>query len=173
MAPATMEEGSMSNLFSIGEYVRRKMDGRVGRVKTVQPWHEGGFAYSVDLDPQRPANEDVWSGTEAAWERASNIHAHVSTSSRDCDGDYSGGHVDEMTLEERCDQFGDLHFRERVLGNVVTLHGYGELKVTPEGLEWHEQTDEGYRAASVRWCEDACADERPWQRDHRAEAAGY
>jgi len=166
----------MEQQFSVGEYVERIMDGKVGRVKSVQPYEHDGiedFCYAVDLDPQRPANGDVWSGTTQAWRRAYRVHAHVSTSSRDCDGDYSGGHVDELTLEERCDQFGDLHFKERVLGNVVTLHGYGDLKVTPEGLEWHEQTEEGYRAASVRWCEDECAEERPWQRDHRAESMGY
>jgi hypothetical protein len=160
--------------FSIGEYVRRKMDGKVGVVKSVQPWHEGGFAYSVDLDPSRPSNEDVWSGTEAAWEPAFKIHAHVSTRSRDCDGDYSGGSMYELTLEERCDQFGDLHFKERVMASIVSLHGHGTLTVDSDtGISWHEDTEEGYREAEALWCESDCGEERPWQRDHRAEAAGY
>jgi hypothetical protein len=103
----------------------------------------------------------------------SDLHAHITTASRDCDGDYSGGHVAEMTTLEKADEFADLHFKERVLGNVVTLHGHGTLTVRPGGLSWNEQTDEGYRAAEVRWCEEGCEGERSWQRDHRAEEMGY
>jgi len=101
------------------------------------------------------------------------LHAHMEGSSRDCDGDYSRGHVYEMTTLEKDDQFGDLHFKQRVIGNIVSLHGHGTLTVTPERVRWHEQTEEGYSAAEITWCEDECADTRSWQRDHRAEAAGY
>lgn len=101
------------------------------------------------------------------------LHAHVSGSSRDCDGKYTFGRVEEMNDEERGDDLGDLHFKDRVLSNTVTLHGHGELTVKPEGLSWFEQTDEGYRESTVRWCEDDCPDMRSWQRDHSAEAAGY
>jgi len=161
--------------FSIGEWVERVFDGKVGVVKRIQPY-DGDFAFYVDLDPTRrvkACDEELWAGTTPAWRRHYRWHAHVTEESRDCDGRYSGGHVDEMTLEERCDQFGDLHFKERVAMNVVSLHGHGELTVTPSGLSWHEQTDEGYRAATVRWCEEECSDERSWQRDHRAESMGY
>lgn len=156
--------------FSVGEYVKRRMDEKVGRVKSVNVYN-GDWLYSVQFDPRD--TEDVWSGTTGAWKRATDVHAHVSTESRDCDGRYTGGHVVEMTLEERCSAFGELEFKGRVLTNVVTLHGAGTLQVTPDGLEWWEQTDEGYSAADVRWCEDECPDERPWMRDHTAEAAGY
>ena len=101
------------------------------------------------------------------------LHAHMTSASRDCDGDYTAGHVYEMTTQEKADQFSDLVFKDRVLANVVSLHGYGTLTVTPEGIEWREDTEEGYRAVDVRWCEDECPEERSWQRDHRAEAAGY
>lgn len=169
----------MQQQFSVGEWVERIFDGQVGVVKRVQPGvgdAEGDFYFYVDLDPHRrvkAADEDLWAGTTGAWRRHYRWHAHVTTSSRDCDGDYSGGHVDEMTLEERCDQFGDLHFRERVAMNVVSLHGEGTLTVSSTGVHWHEQTEEGYRAADVRWCEEDCPDERSWQRDHSAERAGY
>jgi hypothetical protein len=168
----------MEQQFSIGEWVERKFDGAVGVVKKVQESEpEGDFYFYVDLAPHSHRggllDTDLWAGTTGAWRRHFRLHAHVETSSRDCDGDYSGGHTDEMTTQERCDQFGDLHFKERVLGNVVTLHGEGTLEVSPSGLHWHEQTEEGYRRADVTWCEDECEDERPWQRDHRAEAAGY
>lgn len=101
------------------------------------------------------------------------VHAHISEQSRDCDGTYSSGRMEVMTHEEQADEFGDLHFQQRILGNVVTLHGQGRLEVTPEGLSWHERTDEGFRAADVRWCTDECANESAWQRDHRAEEMGY
>jgi hypothetical protein len=103
----------------------------------------------------------------------SGLHAHVTTASRDCDGDYSSGYVLEMSTLEKDDQFPDLTFKDRVMGSIVSLHGHGTLTVTPEGLAWHEQTEEGYRAADVRWCEEGCEGERSWQRDHRAESMGY
>jgi len=162
--------------FSIGEWVERKMDGAVGVVRKTQEYGED-LIYYVDLAPDVRRggllDNDLWAGNTGAWRRHFRWHAHVSSNSRDCDGDYSRGHVDEMTLQERCDQFGDLRFKERVLASTVTLHGEGTLEVTEHGLSWHEQTEEGYRAAEVTWCEDDCPDERSWQRDHRAEAAGY
>jgi hypothetical protein len=152
----------MKQEFSVGEWVERIFDGKVGVVKRIQPGvgdAEGDYYFYVDLDPHRGADEDLWAGTTAAWRRHHRLHAHSSTSSRDCDGDYTSGHVYEMTLEERC--YDSLH----------SLHG--TLTVTEDGLEWYEQTEEGYRAASVRWCDDDCPDERSWQRDHRAESMGY
>jgi len=162
--------------FSIGEWVERKIDGAVGIVKKTQEYGED-LIYYVDLAPDVRRggllDTDLWAGNTGAWRRHFRWHAHVSSNSRDCDGSYSGGHVIEMTLEERCDQFGDLHFQQRVAGSTITFHGHGTLSVTPDGLEWHEQTEEGYRASSIRWCEEECDDTRSWQRDHSAEAAGY
>lgn len=100
------------------------------------------------------------------------LHAHVETDSRDCDSRYTGGHVLEMTTQERADAFPELTFKDRVLVGVVSLSGDGLLTVTEDGLSWHEQTEEGYRTAEVRWCEEDC-EEASWQRDHTAEAAGY
>jgi hypothetical protein len=162
--------------FSIGEYVQRKFDGAIGVVKRVHPYEED-FVYYVELDPATPGSEfaedRIWAGTREAWTRFFRMHAHMSSQSRDCDGDYSHGHVYEMTLAERTDQFGEITFKERVMGSTVSLHGTGELRVSPLGLEWHEDTEEGYRRVSVTWCEDECPHERSWQRDHRAEAMGY
>lgn len=101
------------------------------------------------------------------------LHAHITRQSRDCDGEYRSGHVAMLTFEEEADTFGDLRFKERVLASVVTLHGYGTLTVTPSGVGWHEQTEEGYSAAEVLWCGDTCATASPWQRDLSAERAGY
>jgi len=156
--------------FSVGEYVERRLDGKVGVVKKVQPY-EGDFAFYVNF--RDDLTDETWAGTTVAWRRHFRWHAHVTTSSRDCDGDYSGGHVVEMTLSERCDQFGEIHFKERVIGDTISVYGHGILNVAPEQVSWHEQTEEGYSAADVRWCEDDCPDTRSWQRDHRAEEAGY
>lgn len=158
----------MSAAFSVGEYVERVFDGKVGRVKRTEEY-EGAPLYYVQFGDA----EDVWAGTEPAWRPHFRTHAHADRRSRDCDGAYSSGNVYEMTLEERCDQFGDLRFKERVMGSVVSLHGHGELTVTPEGLDWHEETEEGFVAVAVEWCEEECADKRSWQRDHAAEAMGY
>lgn len=159
--------------FSIGEWVQRKFDGKVGRVHSVQKLGDTDIFY-VDLGDQRTKvrQEDLWAGSAGAWTRLFRQHAHVESKSRDCDGTYSSGYLAEMTVEERCDQMGDLHFQQRVLAGVVTLHGHGTLSVRPEGLSWHEVTDEGYSDKEVRWCEADCTDEA-WQRDHRAEAMGY
>lgn len=100
------------------------------------------------------------------------LHAHVETDARDCDGRYSQGYVLEKTTLERADDLGDYSFKTRVLAGVVSIHGSGTLSVTPDGLSWHEDTDEGYHRAEVRWCEDECED-CTWQRDHTAEREGY
>jgi hypothetical protein len=101
------------------------------------------------------------------------LHAHVTQESRDCDGRYTSGLVYEPTIDERADDFGDLHFKQRVIGYAINLHAEeGTLAVTPDGAIWHEMTEEGYVRSETRWCEDDCK-EASWQRDHSAEAAGY
>lgn len=101
------------------------------------------------------------------------LHAHIDNRSRDCDGDYSSGYVAEMTTQEKTERYPDLAFKERVVSGVVSLHSHGVLTVKPDGVTWNEQTDEGFRAVDVEWCEDECSDKRSWQRDHRAESMGY
>lgn len=102
------------------------------------------------------------------------IHTHVTRSARDCDGDYRSGGTDWPTYEEREHPHGDLLFRERIVANMVNTHGYGTLTVTPGAAEWYEQTDEGYLRIHARWCvEDGCPGDMHWQRDLRAEEAGY
>lgn len=100
-------------------------------------------------------------------------HAHIEIESRDCDGMYSVGRVDKMTAKERTETtFSDLAFKDRVITSIISVHGYGSLNVTPEGVFWNESTEEGYRRVDVTWCNDTCAT-LSWQRDHSAEAAGY
>jgi hypothetical protein len=114
------------------------------------------------------------------------LHAHVDTYARDCDG----GHGNEYTvgfndseLKERNDadgvnDFSDIHFMERVMMSVASPYAveYGmTVKVDDDGIEVHEQTDEGYRTATVRWCHDADCDPNAQGpvHDEYAEMMGY
>ena len=105
------------------------------------------------------------------------LHAHVSTASSDCDGPMYRSYVSEMNDDERCnDQYGDLEFKQRILGNHVSFHSeFGvNVEVSAEGFVTHELTDEGYRSADVTWCEDeACDPNAATQRDIFAEQMGY
>jgi hypothetical protein len=105
-----------------------------------------------------------------------NLHAHTSTYSVDCDGPFYRDYVESMREDEREDQFADLVFKERVLGNHVSFHSEGGVKVEVDrhGFFMREATDEGHRSAEVRWCEDeSCDPNAAWQRDVFAEQMGY
>lgn len=113
-----------------------------------------------------------------------NLHAHVSTASADCDGPFYRDYVTALNDDERAmhdkaqgvNDFHDLVFKERVLGNHVSFHSEGgvTVKVDSDGFHMHEQTDEGYRSAEVRWCEDEdCDPNAASQRDVYAEMMGY
>lgn len=161
--------------FLVGEPVERIVDGLVGKVVRVDPWHNGGFAYAVDpsREPMQGHADDIWSGTEGAWRSMRRGHAHVVQNSRDCDGDYEHRHVDRPNALERTEEFGDLAFKERVMGSVVSLHAEGALTVTPEGMHWNQPTDEGYVHTEVWWCDEDDCDDKSTQRDFRAESMGY
>jgi hypothetical protein len=112
-----------------------------------------------------------------------NLHAHVSTSSSDCDGpmyrDYVATMNDAEQAEDRegdergYNNFADLHFKARILSNHVSFHAVCEISTNEDGFHVHENTDEGYRAAEVRWCEDECDESLASQRDVYAEMMGY
>lgn len=104
-----------------------------------------------------------------------NLHAHIATASSDCDGPMYRDYVTTMNAAEQADQFGDLAFKERVMGNHVSFSPLDkvQVEVTSEGFTMHDVTDEGYRSAEVRWCEDECADGEYSQRDVYAEMMGY
>jgi hypothetical protein len=112
----------------------------------------------------------------------SNLHAHVDTSSRDCDGPQYNSWVtslndDEIAEHEKAqgiNDFHDLHFKARVLSHHVSFHAEGEVHYYPEGFTVSEPHDEGYHNVEVRWCEDEDCD--PNARSHRdvyAEMMGY
>lgn len=164
------------NEFVVGEYVRRRLDGLVGVVKEIAIF-QGDASYKVDLGrpPIAPdMKDDCWWGTAEAWERAVLTHAHVDTRSADCDGTYDKGYTDVPSTLERCSQFGELEFKERVMCSVVSLSAeHGTLEVTATGIEWRQPTEEGYSNTSVTWCEKEDCDRSSYQRDFRAEAMGY
>lgn len=112
------------------------------------------------------------------------LHAHVSTASADCDGPFYRDYVsslspDEIAEHERANgvnDFHDLHFKERILGNHVSFSPLMvvDVRITPEGFTTREDTEEGYRYAEVRWCEDeSCDPNAASQRDVYAEMMGY
>ena len=117
---------------------------------------------------------------------ASNVHAHIDTESQDCDSRYTNCYIMRVDpdLDQREDYEGDgeIAFRGRVVAHIVSGYTtvYGTLKVegnedtgVTERLTWHESTEEGYRAADVRFCYDEyCVDETLY-RDHTAESMGY
>ena len=163
----------MNELFIVGEWVERRWDKTIGIVRSIERYDDEVFYY-VELQRLGFAPEDnTVVGSEGAWQRHHRVHAHVSTRSRDCDGEQSRGHTAELTDEERCDSFGDLSFKNGVIANAITIHGYGTLEVEPEYVDWHEETDEGSRWTNIQWCEEACGEIRPWFRDLEAEKAGY
>lgn len=113
-----------------------------------------------------------------------NLHAHVSTAASDCDGPLYRDYITELNDDERAmheqangvNDFHDLTFKERVLGNHVSFHPENEVwvKVTEDGFTTSERTDEGYQSAEVRWCEDeSCDPNAASQRDVFAEQMGY
>lgn len=111
-----------------------------------------------------------------------NLHAHVFTASADCDGPLHSHYVtalNDAELAHHAEQdgindFHDLMFKERVMGNHVSFHAHVSVSVTPSGFTMSEQTDEGYRSAEVCWCEDAkCDPHAAYQRDVYAEMMGY
>lgn len=160
--------------FLIGEQVERVMDGAVGKVMTISEF-DGGITYLVNLgrEPMEGHTDDCWWEAEQAWRRHFRTHAHVVTNSRDCDGDYEHRHVDRPSAIERTEEFGDLNFKERVMGYIISFHVEGTLAVTPKGMLWTQDTEEGYIRSEVWWCEQDDCDDQSTQRDFRAEQAGY
>lgn len=115
---------------------------------------------------------------------STSLHAHVSTSSRDCDGGHGQDYITTLNDEERAEHvrangindFHDLHFKNRVLGNHVSFSPLAkvEVEVTEHGFTMSEATEEGYRSAEVTWCEDTdCDSDAGGQYDQFAEAMGY
>lgn len=158
-------------MFVIGEWVIRRFDGCRGQVREVAEY-EGFTSYKVELSRHGSAEDNTFWGTEQAWESAFTLHAHVETSSADCDGTHSRGYVDVMDVSERCETFGDLSFKERIARSIISFTGRGTLNVNEYGVQWMEETEEGYRHVVATWCEKMC-ELQTWQRDHRAEEMGY
>jgi hypothetical protein len=104
------------------------------------------------------------------------LHAHVSRSQRDCDGPTYDSYVEVFNDTEVAEyeaaqvrgynDFSDLHFKGRVLSGEVAFHAESaEVQITSDGFQYHEPTDEGFRAVDVRWCEDESCD--TGERSHR------
>lgn len=114
---------------------------------------------------------------------STNLHAHVSTASADCDGpmyrDYvlslSESELAEHIAADGVNDFHEIHFMERALCSVASPYAACQMtvKIDDDGIDVYERTEEGYRSAQVRWCRDECDENETSQRDVYAELAGY
>lgn len=118
-----------------------------------------------------------------------NLHAHVSTAARDCDGPIYREWVETLNDAERkmhedsfneagesINDFHDYAFRERLLSAHVSFHPEFVVRVEIQeaGFTMSEETEEGFRSAEVEWCEDPKCDLlAKSQRDVYAEQMGY
>lgn len=111
------------------------------------------------------------------------LHAHVSTASADCDGPiyrsyvatYNRAETAEHESAQGVNDFSDIHFMQRVMMNHCSPFAVRQMRVTLDetGVEWHEDTEEGYRNGEIRWCRDDCDTDETGYRDVYAERAGY
>jgi len=114
------------------------------------------------------------------------IHAHVSTASADCDGpsyrDYvmvpNDTEIAESEKAQGVNDFSEINFRQRVLSACVSVYAVGpggcKVEIEPDGdFTWNEGTDEGYRSGEARFCDDDCDTGQQSQRDVYAEMMGY
>lgn len=98
-----------------------------------------------------------------------NLHAHVSVESADCDGRYSSAYT--LTADEGQD---DYDFKVATTGNALGhLEDGSTASFNEFGFDFYRPTEEGFVSSEIRWCDDGDADRPNTQRDHSAEAAGY
>ncbi len=105
-----------------------------------------------------------------------NLHAHLDSATADCDGPMYREYVVQMNDDEKTQEDPEYTFKHRVLEGQVFMHSeFGvTVKVDQDGFQTQEQTDEGYRSVTVRWCTDETCDEEAYsQRDVYAEMMGY
>ena len=112
------------------------------------------------------------------------LHAHVSTSSRDCDGGHGENYltfanddeIAEMVAADGINDFSEIHFMNRVLTNHCSPYAVDpglRITITDDGFEWNGPTDEGYRSGEVTWCREEGCDDRHVVFDEYAQAMGY
>lgn len=99
----------------------------------------------------------------------SSEHAHISTESADCDGQYSRTNV--LVPDATQDEWG---FRAETIGNALAYVTEGaDVTFSVDGFSVSYSTDEGYVFSEFTWCTDDDTDTRSTFRDHRAESMGY
>lgn len=113
----------------------------------------------------------------------SNLHVHVYSQSRDCDGVYDRtwerwfDHVDSI----QGDFMPDISFHEWVVNAISSPYSFDIKAVMTftrdqkgrKVYEYTETTEEGYYSAKAVICEEDCEPEGSTFRDHTAESMGY
>lgn len=114
------------------------------------------------------------------------LHAHISRSARDCDGQLDNEWVVSMNEEEveeskqEVNDFSDIHFTERVVISISSLWSAEDAVIKIKQVDgqpfitYDEKTDEGGVSTEARFCTDEdCDPNEKSHRDHFAEAMGY
>ena len=159
--------------FIVGEYVQQRDDGVLATVLTCEETHNYPTLYRVEVEGALGYEKYVFA-TEHSW-MPYVPHAHITHRSRDCDGVYEHDLVVMPTDEERCNIYGDMEFKRRMISEAISISGFGgTLDLEGDTFSWYEKTEEGYVQVSGQWCYDCGETDKSYSfRDFTAEAAGY
>lgn len=161
--------------FIVGEYIQKRDDEVLATVLTCEQTTDNNTTtiYRVAVEGALGYDQYVFA-TEYTW-MPYVPHAHITRRSRDCDGEY----VHELTVmptdEERCNIFGDMEFKQRMISESISITGFGgTLEIDGDTFTWYEKTEEGHVRVDGEWCYDCSeTNKSPSFRDLAAEAAGY
>lgn len=109
-------------------------------------------------------------------DEADNLHVHVDSTQRDCDGQYDRSHINEYkgSMLQEAGIKGCYWINEEI-GSIVSIwEGGGKLEViSANQVSWYTPTEEGYEHIELTFCSDDCNTDNSTYRDHTAESMGY
>lgn len=161
--------------FIVGEYIQR--DGEIlATVLTCEETSEINMntIYRVEIEGALGYQRYAFA-TEHGW-KPYVPHVHLTSHSRDCDGEYVSEFTAVPTEEERRNIFGDMEFKRRTISEAIGIFGFGgTLEIDGDnGFTWYEETEEGSIRVDGEWCYECSETNKASSfRDLAAEAAGY
>lgn len=160
-------------MFIVGEYIQKRDEELLAIVLTCESVDSAAPIYRVEIEGALGYDRYVFA-TEYTW-KPYVPHAHITRRSRDCDGEYVSEFTMKPTEVERCNIFGDMQFKRRVISEEISIFGFGgTLDFEGDTFTWYEKTEEGYIRIEGEWCDDCDDADKPSSfRDLAAEAAGY
>ena len=159
--------------FIVGEYIQKRDGELLATVLTCEQTDDTNTIYRVAAEGALGYDKYVFA-TEYTW-KPYVPHVHLTSHSRDCDGEYVREFTAVPTDEERRSIFGDMEFKRRTISEAIGLSGFGgTLEIDGDnGFTWYEKTEEGYIRIDGQWCYCDDVSKSPSFRDLAAEAAGY